>query len=368
MDTSRRAFLASGGAALAAAVIPEDAEAKARRKKKKKKPARPRGKARSSFRRASGPKADYTPDDPLSVVEQAGASTFAFLVNTGQVLHEHLADKPVFPASLIKMLTAQVVYDAVRGGRIGLGDIVTITPQMTREVLQRGGGPKLPFRRASVLDMLYATAILSSNEAAKALASHVAGSEENFVQLMQQKARQNGMGSTFVRNATGFSHPQQVTTARDIARLLQVMLREYQELCRIFSTKVYEGVMTMKSHNRIFDFFDNIVNKTGHTDAAGSQNAGAKTAGGVQVIAVTMNVRTKLKVKDTDPGTRSSRAAASANARLLKNSFESLGIDPNADAASGVDTGAGYDILMPLPQDFPGSRFVPPGVDGLIPR
>ena len=162
---------------------------------------------------------------PAAAAETAGVPAFSqelpaksyilIEASTGQVLAEQHADQQMPPASITKIMTMLLLMERIDAGEISLDDMVT-----TSEHANSMGGTQIWLEvgeQMSVNDLLKATAINSANDAAVALAEYMAGTEEAFVQLMNQKAAELGMTGTTFCNATGLDAEGHLSTARDIA-------------------------------------------------------------------------------------------------------------------------------------------------------
>jgi D-alanyl-D-alanine carboxypeptidase (penicillin-binding protein 5/6) len=157
---------------------------------------------------------------------------------TGTILYEKDADRPIQPASLAKVMTAAVVFDRLKSGKITPDTEFFVSPDAWR----RGGGPSggaAMFaevnKPVSVDNLLTGAFAIGGNDAALTLAEGVGGSESVFVRLMNETAQAIGMKNTVFRNATGFADPAQVSTARDLATLARHVIRTYPDYYPVFA-------------------------------------------------------------------------------------------------------------------------------------
>jgi D-alanyl-D-alanine carboxypeptidase (penicillin-binding protein 5/6) len=193
-------------------------------------------------------------------------------VTANQVLVEKDADSPVEPASLTKLMTAYIVFDALRAKKIALDQTFAVS-----ERAWKMPGSRMfidPKMKVKVDDLLKGMIVQSGNDATVALAEGVAGSVERFVQLMNEQAKALGMDKTAYKNPEGLTAPGHTTTARDLALLSTRLMREFPEYTPIYAIKKYrlEGSPAANDTNRnLLLFRDPSVDglKTGHTDAAG---------------------------------------------------------------------------------------------------
>ena len=193
------------------------------------------------------------------------------LVDTmsGQTLLAQNADEPREPASLTKLMTAYLVFKALRDKQLTPSQMVSVSPKAWR-----AEGSRMfidPKKAVSVDELLHGEIVQSGNDAAIALAEAVAGSEEAFVARMNLEAARLGMKNTRFVNATGLPSPQQASTAADLARIAAAVIRDFPEYYPLYSLKEYRyNNITQPNRNRLLwtdPFVDGM--KTGFTDAAG---------------------------------------------------------------------------------------------------
>jgi D-alanyl-D-alanine carboxypeptidase (penicillin-binding protein 5/6) len=189
-----------------------------------------------------------------------------------QTLAELDADKPIEPASLTKLMTAYIVFDALKAKKIGL--------QQTFGVSERAWkmpGSRMfidPKMKVPVEDLIKGMIVQSGNDATMALAEGVGGTLEHFVQMMNAQAKVLGMKSTGYKNAEGLTEPGHTTTARDLSILASRLMQDFPEYVAYYAIKKYRypGTPAANETNRnLLLFRDPSVDglKTGHTDAAG---------------------------------------------------------------------------------------------------
>lgn len=193
-------------------------------------------------------------------------------VTTGQVLASKDPDAPVEPASLTKLMSAYLVFDALRAGKITL----TQTFEVSERAWKMPGSRMFiePRMQVPVEDLIKGMIVQSGNDATVALAEGVAGSVERFVELMNQQAKAMGMTATGYRNVEGLTAPGHTTTARDLATLSTRLVNDFPQYIGYYSIQRYRypGTPATNERNRnLLLFRDPTVDglKTGHTDAAG---------------------------------------------------------------------------------------------------
>ena len=199
----------------------------------------------------------------------AARSWLLFDQTTGQVLASHLPDERIEPASLAKMMTAYVTFNALRDGKITLDQEVPVSENARK---QEGSRMFIEPRRAvTVEQLLHGVIIQSGNDACVALAELIAGSEEAFTHLMNAEAKRLGMATTHFANSTGLPHAELYTTARDLAALATALVKDYPQYYTLYSQREYTyNNIKQPNRNRLL-WLDSTVDgmKTGHTKSAG---------------------------------------------------------------------------------------------------
>jgi D-alanyl-D-alanine carboxypeptidase (penicillin-binding protein 5/6) len=204
---------------------------------------------------------------PPSVI---GKAWMVVDLSSDQVLAAQKADERFEPASLTKIMTAYVVFAALRDKKLALSQQFTVS-----EKAWRAPGSRMFIRvgtSVSVEDLIRGMVVQSGNDACIALAEAVAGSEEVFVQMMNREAERLGMKNTRFMNASGLPHPEHYSTAHDLYLLTAALIRDFPELyARYYPQKEFRyNNITQPNRNRLL-WVDPTVDgvKTGHTEAAG---------------------------------------------------------------------------------------------------
>lgn len=193
-------------------------------------------------------------------------------VTTGQVLAERDADAPTDPASLTKLMTAYVVFGALRDKKLTLEQPV---PVSVRAWDERKGDPSLMFidttMKPTVDELLHGMIVVSGNDASVALAELVGGSLDNFVAMMNRQAQAWGLKNTAFRNVTGMTEGGHRASARDIATIAAHIVRDFPQYYRYYGIKEYTYNKIRQDNRNLLLRRDPAVDgmKTGFTDAAG---------------------------------------------------------------------------------------------------
>lgn len=231
----------------------------------------------------------------LTIPGPAQAAPYAAMVidaRTGEVLHSRNADSRLHPASLTKMMTLYIVFEALRLGEITLETPIRISRNAAAEPPSRLG-----LQAGSTIRLRYlirASSVRSANDAATALAEAIEGSEAAFARRMNRTAEALGMTRTTFRNAHGLTAEGHLSTARDMTTMGRRLFYDYPQYYNLFSRRSTDaGIATVRSTNRRFlDAYrgaDGI--KTGYTRAAGFNLVASAERGGVRIIATVFGGR-----------------------------------------------------------------------------
>jgi len=200
-------------------------------------------------------------------------------------------DKRIEPASITKLMTAYVIYTELKKGNISMDDKVLISEKAWKMEGSRmfvEAGKKVPLKR-----MLSGLIIQSGNDAAIAIAEHIAGSEAAFVVKMNEQAKKMGLNSTHYANVTGWPDANHYSTARDIVKLTRALIRDFPEHYKLHSVKEY-SYNGIKQYNRNKLLWrDKTVDgvKTGHTNTAGYCLVASSLRGEMRLISVVLGAK-----------------------------------------------------------------------------
>lgn len=220
----------------------------------------------------------------------AKASTSSIMLDaeTGAVMYENNPDEVRYPASLTKLMTLYITFNALEHNHIKLSDKLKISKTAAGRSPSKLG--VVAGQTISVKDAINAVIVKSANDCATVLAEHFSKNEAEFAILMTSTARRLGMKNTTFKNASGLPNSKQKTTARDMATLAMAVYHHFPQYYKLFSAQsfVYKG-QTIKGHNNILKTFAGADGmKTGYTAASGFNIITSATRGNKRVIAVTM--------------------------------------------------------------------------------
>ncbi len=225
---------------------------------------------------------------------QANSKYAAIVIdaNTGKVLHSSHADARRYPASLTKMMTLYMVFEALDTKRISKNSRITFSAYASGRPPSKLGIK--PGDSITVETAIYALVTKSANDVATAVGEFLGGSEANFARMMTVKARQLGMDSTRFRNASGLPDSEQVTTARDMATLGLALREHFPHHFKVFATRSFQyGNRRYGNHNRLLGHVNGVDGiKTGYTRASGFNLVTSAGSGNRRIVAVVMGGNT----------------------------------------------------------------------------
>jgi D-alanyl-D-alanine carboxypeptidase len=223
------------------------------------------------------------------------------------------ADEPRYPASLTKLMTLYMAFEALRAGRIALNEAVPVSAHAASMEPSKLG--LLPGAAITVQEAILAIVTKSANDAACALGERIGGDEDRFAQLMTLRARALGMTHSTFRNASGLPNPEQVTTARDLAVLAHHLIQDFPDQYHYFSVaEFYFRGRVIPNHDRMLTDYEGADGlKTGYTIAAGHNLVTSAHRGNVRLIGVVMGA-----------GSNTERDLHMAS--LLDDGFEQMGV------------------------------------------
>lgn len=289
---------------------------------------------------------------PLSAM--AGSASLILDARTGKVLSSENADVLNHPASLTKMMTIYMAFEAINRGKMNWDTPIVMSKYAASRPPTKLGvrpGTSITVREA-ILGMI----TKSANDAAAAMGEKLGGSESNFAAMMTQKARQLGMSRTTFVNASGLPDNRQITTARDMSTLAVALMKNYPREYRLFSTASFNfRGRQIRGHNNLmyrYQGMDGI--KTGYTNASGFNLVSAVRDGNRRVVGVVLGGRTARSRDDKMAGLLDKamgRASSSGGARLVAsvNAREPVEVASAADASD-----------LPIPASAPRIEDVAP--------
>ena len=289
---------------------------------------------------------------PLGPLDTLARHALIVDFETGATLLEKDADIPMPPASMSKLMTAYVVFEKLREGRLRMDTELPVS-----ERAWRMGGSKMFVevgQTVRVDDLLRGVIVQSGNDACVVLAEAISGSEEAFAEMMTERARALGLTSTTLRNATGWPDPNHRMSCRDLAVLSARIIHDFPEYYRIYSEKSFRFA-NISQENRNPLLYRNVGAdglKTGHTEESGYGLTGSAVQGGRRVIMV-VNGLPSMRVR----GEESERLIGWAfrefeNIRLFGPAETVEEVPVYLGERATVPLVAGRDLVMTVPRNW----------------
>ena len=268
---------------------------------------------------------------------QIGSARYASIImeaGTGEVQSAVAADELRHPASLTKMMTLYMVFEALRDRRISLGQLVPVSPHAAAQMPTKLG--LVPGTKITVEEAILALVTKSANDAAAALGEMLGREEARFAQTMTMRARALGMSRTTFRNASGLPHPEQLTTARDMAMLARRLVLDFPEEYRYFAAPSF------RFHGRVIFNHDHLLErypgadglKTGYVEASGYNLVSSAVRGNVRLVGVVLGA--------ANGGERDLHMMA-----LLDRGYERLGVPGVPRGGARLNAGLAPPLLAP---------------------
>ncbi|MBO6281570.1 MAG: serine hydrolase [Alphaproteobacteria bacterium] len=284
------------------------------------------------------------------------ATTSAIMVNAedGSVMYEQNADERRYPASLTKLMTLYITFNALENKHLKLTDKLKVS-----RVAASRSPSKLGVRAGetiTVKDAIMAVIVKSANDCATVLAEHFSKSEAEFAVLMTKTAKKLGMKNTTFKNASGLPHSQQKTTARDMATLAMAVYHHFPQYYGWFSANSfkYKG-QTIQGHNHVLKTFAGADGmKTGYTAAAGFNIVTSAKRSNKRVIAVTMghkyvSERDKRVSLMMDKGLNELKKNQKVDIASLRQQINGGKAIVTAQNTKALRTGQTASVIMPAP-------------------
>ena len=221
-------------------------------------------------------------------VSSAHAKYASFIINenTKRIYHNANADTRNYPASLTKIMTLYLVFDALKSKKISMSSKFKVSKRATRQPpskLNLSAGSNITVKNA-----ILALVTKSANDVATVIAENLGKSERNFARLMTRKAKKLGMTRTTFRNASGLPNRGQLSTARDMATLGIAIRKNHPKFFKLFKTKsfIYKGVKYTNHNNLLGSYSGTDGIKTGYTNASGFNLVASVERNGQRIIGV----------------------------------------------------------------------------------
>ena len=272
------------------------------------------------------------------------------------VLFEKNADELTAPASMAKTMTAEVVFNEIKNGRLNFDSEFMISENAWRKGGGGSGGSAMFARvhtNVRLEDLLRGLIVQSGNDAAIAIAEGIAGTEDNFARMMNERAKQIGLTKSTFRNATGYGHPEQKATVRELAKLALYIIETYPDLYKIFGEREFTWNKIRQQNRNPLLFLDIGADglKTGNIDEAGFGLIGSAVQNDQRLIVVVN-------------GLKSAKDRAAESRKLLDwgfRAFESQQLFAAGQVVGEAQVFGGNRRALPLVSKKPVRVLVPRG-------
>jgi serine-type D-Ala-D-Ala carboxypeptidase (penicillin-binding protein 5/6) len=275
---------------------------------------------------------------------------------SGTVLFEKAADDLFAPASMAKLMTVEILFHELQQGRLNMDTEFVISEDAWRRGGAKADGSSMFAQlnsKVKMPDILRGIIVQSGNDASIAVAEGIAGTEDNFGRMMTERARELGLTKSVFKNATGYSHPEQKVTARELARLAIHLINTYPDLYQIFAEKefTWNKIRQQNRNPLLSDFPGSDGLKTGFLDESGYGLTGSAVQNGQRLILVVS-------------GLKSARERAAEARKLLDfgfRAFESRQLFAEGEAVGEAQVYGGERRFMPLVSPKPIRVLMPRG-------
>ncbi|NQU61181.1 MAG: D-alanyl-D-alanine carboxypeptidase [Rhodospirillales bacterium] len=242
---------------------------------------------------------------PVQAIETIARQAFLMDMTTGEVLLNKNADEPMAPASMSKMMTAYMVFERLRDGSLKMDDTFLVSEDAWRRGGAKSGGSTMflePGKRVRVEDLLRGIIVQSGNDACIVVAENLASSEQAFAEEMTTRAREIGLKNSVFKNATGWPDPEHLTTARDLATLAKLTIKNFPQFYPIYSEKefTYNAIRQINRNPLLYRNNNADGLKTGHTQVSGYGLTASTFKEGRRLILVVNGLATK-KERSREP-------------------------------------------------------------------
>ena len=280
---------------------------------------------------------------PAAAIEVVARQAILVDMTTGAVLFEKNADEPAPPASMSKLMTAYMVFERLRDGRLSLDDTFLVSETAWRKGGAKSGSSTMfldPGKRVRVEDLLRGIIVQSGNDASIVIAEGLAGSEQAFAEEMTQRGRQLGLTNSVFKNATGWPDPGHEMSVRDLALLAKRTIEDFPEFYHYYSERnfTYNGIRQINRNPLLYKDMGADGLKTGHTNKSGYGLTGTVKRGDRRLILVVNGLPSK-KARSREPK------------RLFEwgfREFKNYTLFTAGDVVAEADVWLGKDATVPL--------------------
>ncbi len=290
-------------------------------------------------------------------IETTAKNVLVMDYDTGEYLYEKDAYTPIPPASMSKLMTIYILFSKIKDGSLSLEDNFTVSENAWRKGGAASGSSTmfLPIGSSvSVEDLIRGILIQSGNDACIVVAENIAGSEEDFAVMMNEKARELGLKNSHFENSTGWPSPEHKMSAEDLAILARHIIKEFPELYPIFSEKTftYHNIVQGNRNPLLYTMSDADGLKTGHTEEAGFCLTASAKRGDRRIISVMSGMSSNKERSEEAEKIMNWAFREFNNYKVFKQFERVLTVPVYMGVEKTVDLVAKEDVVVTLPRNL----------------
>ena len=290
-----------------------------------------------------------------NAIETKAKNVLIMDYDTGEYLYEKDAYTPVAPASMSKLMTVYLLFEKIKSGGLSLEDTFTVSENAWRKGGSASGGSTmfLPLGASvTVEDLIKGILIQSGNDACIVVAENMAGSEEDFADLMNKKAEELGLKNSHFENSTGLPSPDHKMSVEDLAKLARAIIHDFPEFYPIFSQKsfTYHNILQGNRNPLLYSMPEADGLKTGHTDEAGFCLTASAKRGDRRIISVMSGMSSNKERSEEAEKIMSWAFREFDNYKVFKQYERVISVPVYMGAEKNIDLVAGEDVLVTLPK------------------
>ncbi len=290
-----------------------------------------------------------------NAIETKAKNVLIMDYDTGEYLYEKDAYVPVAPASMSKLMTVYLLFEKIKSGGLSLEDTFTVSENAWRKGGSASGGSTmfLPLgSTVTVEDLIKGILIQSGNDACIVVAENMAGSEEDFAELMNKKAEELGLKNSHFENSTGLPSPDHKMSVEDLAKLARAIIHDFPEFYPIFSQKTftYHNIVQGNRNPLLYSMPEADGLKTGHTDEAGFCLTASAKRGDRRIISVMSGMSSNKERSEEAEKMMNWAFREFDNYRAFKQYERVISVPVYMGTEKTVDLVAGEDAIVTLPK------------------
>ena len=291
-----------------------------------------------------------------NAIETKAKNAILMDYDTGEYLYTKDAFTPVPPASMSKLMTVYLLFEKIKDGTLSLEDTFTVSENAWRKGGAKSGSSTmfLPIGKSvTVENLIKGILIQSGNDACIVVAENIAGTEEDFAVLMNEKAAELGLKDSHFENSTGLPSPDHKMSVEDLAKLSRLLIKNFPEFYPIFSQKsfTYHNILQGNRNPLLYTMPDADGLKTGHTEEAGYGLAASAKRGNRRLIGVMNGMSSNKERSEEAEKLMNWGFREFDNYKVFKQYQRIVSVPVYMGGEKNLDLVAGEDVLLTLPRD-----------------